>query len=363
MVVELQILGIESTEWLILIIAAFGGGAFGAALGALPAFCFTGFMVIAGEALNVLQEFLAETAGLDPGTATAGITATLGFGPVFGPHISFAGGVAAAAYASKRGYMAEGFDYHLAKDIAQALGTKPDVLAVGGLFGIFGLVCRQALVAFAAPIDQIAITVVISAFLARLVFGYPLVGKVGGSGYFDMTPFEQGQTRTVSDTDGPTPATDGGTAEEATEQRMATEPWLPFQYKWANVAMIGLVAGILGAFIAYETGSAFLGFGISAATLTFLALGTEVPVTHHITLVASTATLSVLAWGPIAAIVVGTAFGIVSALSGEVLQRLFYAHGDTHVDPPAFAIAVNTFVIAALAMLGVFPDSAWVTTL
>ena len=353
-----ELLGIEGARWLVLLVAAFAGGAFGAALGALPAFCFTGFMIIAGEAVNILNESLAEAAGLDPASTTVGITATLGFGQVFGPHISFAGGVAAAAYASKKGYMATGFDYHLAKDIAQALGTRPDVLAVGGLFGVFGQVCFQALAFLSTPIDQIAITVVISAFLARLVFGYPLVGRVAGSGYFDMSPFEQGRTRTVSDPDGPTATTDGGT-----DERMATEPWLPFQYKWANVAMIGLVAGALGAFIAIETGSAFLGFGISAATLTFLALGTEVPVTHHITLVASTAALAVLTWGPGVALLVGTLFGLVSALSGEVLQRLFYAHGDTHVDPPAFAIAVNTFAIAVLAMLGVLPGSAWVTTL
>jgi len=92
-------------------------------------------------------------------------------------------------------------------------------------------------------------------------------------------------------------------------------------------------------------------------------LGTEVPVTHHITLPASTAALAVLPWGVVPAMLVGTVFGITGALSGEVLQRLFYAHGDTHVDPPAFAIALNTFVIALLAILGIFPGASWVATL
>jgi len=353
-----SVLGIELTRWVVLVLAAFGGGAFGAALGALPAFCFTGFLVIGGEVVNILKQELASATAIEPASQTVGITGILGFGPLFGPHISFAGGVAAAAYASRKGYMDEGFDYHLAKDIAQALSTKPDVLAVGGVFGVFGLVCFRALLFVSAPFDQIAATVVISAFVARIAFGYPLVGRVAGSSYFDMSPFEEGETREVPQSDRPAVSADGGTAE-----RLATEPWLPFQYKWSNVAMIGLVAGVLGAFIAIETGSAFLGFGISAATLTFLALGTEVPVTHHITLPASTAALAVLAWGPVPALLVGTLFGITGALSGEVLQRLFYAHGDTHVDPPAFAIAVNTLAIAVLAMLGVFPSSSWVATL
>jgi hypothetical protein len=39
-----------SDLWIIgMILAAFAGGAFGAAIGALPAFVFTGFMVMLGE--------------------------------------------------------------------------------------------------------------------------------------------------------------------------------------------------------------------------------------------------------------------------------------------------------------------------
>ena len=71
-----------------MLIAAFAGGAFGAALGALPAFIFTGFMVIAGEA--------AVVANVDAGS----ITGSVAFGAPFSPAISFAGGAAAAAYAA-----------------------------------------------------------------------------------------------------------------------------------------------------------------------------------------------------------------------------------------------------------------------
>ena len=50
MLVPLQILGNSLGDWAVLVIAAFAGGAFGAALGALPAFCLTDITVIDGEA-------------------------------------------------------------------------------------------------------------------------------------------------------------------------------------------------------------------------------------------------------------------------------------------------------------------------
>ncbi|WP_152040959.1 hypothetical protein [Salinigranum salinum] len=337
-----------------LLLAAFAGGAFGAALGALPAFCFTGFMVIAGEA-----------AAFASGDLSGSITGSIAFGTVFGPHISFAGGAAAAAYAAKKGYMDFGFDYHEAKNIPAALGTQPDVLAVGGLFGIFGYIVTTISANLAAPWDPIAIAVVLSAVAHRLVFGYDLIGDVRGGGLFDMGPFEREEMRPASSdaaamTDGGEPATDGGTA----KQRLATEPWLPHQYEWGNVAMIGLTAGLIGGVTALTTGSPFLAFGISAASLTFLNLGVEkIPVTHHMTLPASTAALAVTGNTPevtgIAMVAAGI-FGISGALTGEVVQRIFYAHADTHFDPPAAAIVVNTFFIAVLTIVGVFSTAVWV---
>jgi hypothetical protein len=167
----------------------------------------------------------------------------------------------------------------------------------------------------------------------------------------------------------------------AQKQRFVVEPWLPHQFKWGHVAMIGLAGGILGAYVAVVTESAFLAFGISAATLVFLNCGVEqTPVTHHITLPASTAALAV-ALGPAAAgdgipykegallagegsltlaLIVGLAFGVVCALFGELFQRVFYAHGDTHWDPPAAAIVFGSFLIAVLYLVGVFPTTVYV---
>ena len=105
------------------ILAAFGGGLFGAAIGALPAFIFTGFIGLIGIAV----------------LASGGSPAILNdvtFGSLFGPHIAFAGGVAAAAFAAnKKKYLENG------TDILKPLNKfgDPMVLIVGGLFGILGI--------------------------------------------------------------------------------------------------------------------------------------------------------------------------------------------------------------------------------
>ncbi|WP_336360849.1 hypothetical protein [Haladaptatus sp. ZSTT2] len=361
-----ELLGNSLEAWLVLAIAAFAGGAFGAALGALPAFIFTGFMVMVGEAANILKAELGAAGVASADAINVGITGSIAFGPVFGPHISFAGGAAAAAYAARKGYMDTGFDYFEAKNIAHALGTKPDVLVVGGAFGILGMVIRQLSGGLGLPWDPIAMGVVLSAIFHRLVLGFPVIGDARGRGLLDMSPFEREEMRQTAEggkviADGGQPVAEGGAT-----RRFKVEPWLPHQYEWTNVAMIGLVVGILAAYTAVKTGSFFLAFGISAASLVFLALGIEqIPVTHHIALPASTAALVIVpetaATVPILpALAIGALFGVSGALTGEVIQRVFYAHADTHFDPPAAAIVVNSFAIAVLAFVGVFPQFGWI---
>jgi hypothetical protein len=354
---------VELTFVAAMFIAAFAGGLFGAAIGSLPAFVFTGFAVIAGET----AAYVNPEAGA--------VTDMIAFGAVFGPHIAFAGGAAASAYAAKKGYINDtNWGYHHGKNILVAFGAAHrDVLIVGGLFGMFGyLVFFVSAELLAAPWDPIAMGVVLSAVAHRVVFGYDLVGtKTGdGSGRFDMGPFEREQTY----------ATDGAGGNQV--DRLAVEPWLPWQYEWGNVALLGLGAGILGGFIYWATASPFMAFGISAASLVFLNLSTydnfgdfqvPVPVTHHITLPASTAPMAYAgleaganpgdvagAIGLFEVLALGAVFGILGALAGEAAQRIFYAHGDTHFDPPATSIVFTTFVIAVLAIVGVFPGSGWV---
>jgi len=346
-----------------ILLGALAGGAFGAALGALPAFIFTGFLVIGGS------------------LGGGGFGVDVGFGPVFGPHISFAGGAAAAAYAADRGYMESGFDYHNAKDIGFALGSKPDILAVGAVFGVFGVLIEQLSRQLAIPVDPIPVSIVISALVVRALFGYSIVGEVSdkASGYFDMGPFEREEMREPGEVKG-----DGG---KASEDRLAVEPWLPNMYKWSHVAAIGFFAGLASGVITYNMISGghgliavFAGFGISAASLLFLNLGVDrIPVTHHMTLAGSTAFLSVwqggittltdlsaadltapLAFGAAPALLFGAVFGVFAAVVGEASQRVFYAHADTHLDPPAAAIVVWSLTLGLLVIAGLLNWAVWI---
>ncbi|EMA43996.1 hypothetical protein [Halococcus saccharolyticus] len=349
LLLQIPVIGVEVEQFVVLLIAALAGGAFGAALGALPAFIFTGFAVFLGEGLAILEGNLASAGGIEGDIAT-GVTGTIGFGMVFGPHIAFAGGVAATAYAGKKypEMNPAGWDYHFGKDILYAFGTKPDILAVGAVFGAVGMLINQLAAGIGFPTDGIALSVFLTAMLARVVFDYPLIGPRSGSSIFDMSPFEREEERAVAD---------GGT-----EVRLATEPWLPHQYQWSGVAVIGLVAGLLGGFIYIETGSIFLGYAFSAMSLLFLNLGVEkIPVTHHITLLGSVGAViaTAMGTGPVVALLAAGVFGTISGLFGEVTQRIFYSHSGTHVDPPAMAIALSMFIVGVLFLLGVIPSSGY----
>jgi len=373
---QVPLLGIEWKQFILLVVTALAGGAFGAAIGALPAFIFTGFVVFLGEGVAILRRALTGSIEAVPaGEFAAGITGVIGFGAITGPHIAFAGGVAASAYAGKKYPEMEpdGWDYHFGKNILYAFGTQPDILAVGALFGLLGMLISRVggalvVVGGVAATDMIAVSVFTTAFIARVVFGYPLVGKSQGSGLFDMSPFEREE---------PHPATDGGEVAAEHDGRLATEPWLPHQYKWSNVALIGVVGGILGGFIYLQTGSIFLGYAISAISLLFLNLGVEkIPVTHHITLIGavgaviataafgdpSSAVFPVDALGAIGAtvaILAAGVFGAISGLLGELTQRLFYSHSGTHVDPPAMAIGIAMLIVGILAIVGVLPSAGY----
>lgn len=277
-------------DWTLLI-ASFGGGLFAAAIGTLPAFIFTGLLVLVGVSVA------ASGGGAD-------ILASVAFGPVFGPHIAFGGGAAATAYAYRRGLIPSG------RDIAiplMGLG-RADVLLVGGLFGALGYLLNQCwlLAGLGTRTDTIALTVVVSAMIARKGFGRTaLAGR----------PFRPDEV----------------------------SHWVRHQERPSQFAAIGLGVGLVSAFAALELGAArggdVLGFGIAASTLVFAQFGLKTPVTHHMALPAAAAAL---ASGDL---LVGAAFGVAGAVAGEAFSRVFHLHGDTHVDPPAGGIAVTVAVV------------------
>lgn len=273
------------------VLAAFGGGLFAAAIGTLPSFVFTGLLVVAGAAVA------AAGGGTDMLTHVA-------FGPVFGPHIAFGGGAAATAYAYRRGLIESGRDISL-----PLMGlNRPDVLLVGGAFGSAGYLLEflWRLIGLGPRTDTIAMTVVISAMIARLLFGR------SGLASRQFRPDER-------------------------------RNWVRHQEGPAQCAVIGLGVGLLSAFIAVmlgpERGGDVLGFGIAAASLVFAQFGLKVPVTHHMALPAAAA---VLASGDF---LVGPLFGIVGAFAGEGFSRVFHQHGDTHIDPPAAGIALTIVLV------------------
>lgn len=329
------------------LLAALAGGAFGAAVGALPAFTLTGLLVVVGELYAMAGRSLEALPALD-------LTGTLAFGPVFGPHVSFAGGAAAVAYATKRGYVDTDFEYHGAKEVTRGLRSHPDVLAVGAVFGLVGeavaLLAGPRLLAL--PLDPVALGVVGSAFAHRAVLGYSVFGRFDGP-ILDMT-------------DDSSLATDGG---------RGVEPWLPHQCAWREVAALGVAAGAVGGYVAYVTASAFLAFGLSVLVLVYVNAGVaDVPVTHHITLPASTGVLGLAAGsaGELThasvsaalslptALGVGAALGVAGALLGELGQRVLYAHAETHLDPPAVSIVLTSLLLGVGAIVGVVPDPVWI---
>lgn len=366
-----------------LLFVAFAGGVFGATLGALPALAFSGFVIVVGEVATVTRGSVADAGAADPAAlGVTAITASVGLGPGFGPHVVFGGGAAAAAYAARKGYLDTGFAYYEAKNVTDALGTRVDVLLVGGAFGVVGLL----LAALSAgtlgaagdlpwpglPWDPVMASVVLSAFLHRLAFGYPLVGNVRGD-VLDMTPYERGERRRpVAGPSGTGNEPGGGGAigpEADAPGRYVVEPWLPHQYRWESVALLGAAVGVFGAFVAYRTGSVFLAFGIALAATVFLSLGIEkAPVTYHMAFPSSVLVVG-LAGGatqPAAiagalslpvAMIAGAVMGAFAGVVGELSQRVLYAHADTHLDPPAAAIVVSTLLVAVLDTAGLVTQS------
>jgi hypothetical protein len=142
-----------------LLLASFGGGFFAAAIGGVPSFVFTGLTVVA---VILAGDFGAPAIGI------------VSFGPWFAPSVAFAGAVAAAGYAKKIGVLENGADI-----ITPLAGIKePTVLLVGGVFGILGYLVQYVLASLigenifglAGWTDTVALTVVISGIIARLLF-------------------------------------------------------------------------------------------------------------------------------------------------------------------------------------------------
>lgn len=287
------------------IIAAFGGGLFAAAIGALPAFIMTGVFAVLGAALGMA------------GSAAGGyIVGQVAFGPFFGPWCSFAAGVVASSYAKKKGYTENG------ADIATALAGlgAPDVLVVGGIAGIVGFVLKYAVVdvLFGQVIGigtDGGMIVCTMGLLARFLFG----GKI-----------------------------------------KTGDKWLSSGKALTNNLVVGLGYSILIAFV-FATAvttlegdvlDGFLGnyavfvFGVAAIGLIFAEFGQAFVGCHHIFIMTAIACVACYSHGGSAmtAAIAGVVVGVISNLLCDLDTVAFNSGTDSHIDGPGFAIFIMTFV-------------------
>lgn len=320
---DLAVQFVESIT-LIGILASLGGGFFGAAIGANNAFGFTGVAILVAYAMAY---GIGDMSGFS----------YIAFGPAFGPHVAFAGGVAASAYAAGRKKLM--LDSGGGRDINQPLAGlgQPDVLLVGAVFGMGGYLVEKGVAMipwFGTHTDSVALTVFISGIVSRLCFS-------------KKSPFKW-----VSHPEG-------------------TSRWLEWQEKPSQFLTLGAFSGLFAggislSIVAYSytldpkigeliaSNAKVLPFALSALCIFIIALGVKVPVTHHMTIIGGLAAvtfLPIVGGNYYAALIIGMVGGAMAAAVGEFIGRLCYASGDTHIDPPAGAIWPCTTIVVGLAQL------------
>lgn len=282
---------------IISIIVAFGGGIFGALIGGVAAFIFTGLMALIGIAI------------LMSGGGDVFIN-TVAFGPFFGPHVAFVGGVAGAAFLGRKKRLAldaggaiNEDKYVDGPDIMTPIfkTVDPMALIVAGIFGVIGFALNYLIgQVWGIKIDTVALTVLICNIVIRFV--------IGKSGLF-------------------------GKIKESEKRYDITLKDMVFHGIWA----LGLAAVI--SYVTIQTGINSIGFAMSAFSLIFLYMGLNFPTSHHVTMVAGYAAA---AFGNIW---LGALFGLLACVFGELEVRTTNKNVDTHIDMPAATIALFSFII------------------
>lgn len=275
-----------------MILAAFGCGVFAASLGIIGSFSFSGFIVLMGVVLTIC--------------GYPDFQAVVAFGPCFGPHVFFASAVAATAYAARRGNLLDGCkDVVLdgCTDVLVPLNRfgRTDVLLIGGVFGIFAHIVQTLLAHTGITVDTVAFTVVISNIIVRIA-----IGRSGIKGFFGKSP--------------------------KSIKIFSFDSKLPYHL------LLGFSVGLLSSYLTQVTGSAVIGFGISAVTLIFL-FHCPVPVTHHISICAAYASIAT------GHILIGGLFGALASVIGIIFINIFNKDADTYMDHPALTIALLSAII------------------
>ena len=293
------------------LISAFGGGVFGASIGALPAFIMTGVVASIGGLLSC--------AGI-PGINEL-LVNNIAFGPFLGPHICFAGGVAASAYAKRIGKTDNG------ADIAMALNGIGDssVLAVGGLFGVVGYIIASlfsgifSLTPFYT--DNPGCTVFISGVIVRLLFGSRGMLSAPSS----RKPLSKGAA-------------------------LSNTLFIGFAY---SLVVSGVYVLLAGQGFEKQLGSYHIViFGLAAVGLIFAEFGQAYFGWHHIGIISAEAVMCGYACGlGTGSLILGVFFGLLTTVIGDIEGNMMNTDVDSHIDPPATAIFICTILISILYVI------------
>ena len=285
------------------ILAAFGAGALAASIGAVNAFIMTGILAVVAGVGTCL--------GVD-----GGFTAAIAFGTVMGPHMSFAAGAAATAYAKKKGYIDNG----CALGQGLAFLNKADVLVIGGVFGIIAYLVADFVVAkiFGGLIpfgtDNPGMTVVISGIIARLAF------TDNGVKSANPTFLAKGEALTAL---------------------------------LVRATALSLMAGGTG--VALNAAGYSLGgynlilFGLAAVSLIFPGMGSW----HHIGIISAYATMIGVGAGlaGFGVVILAVVAGVAAALLCNMENCLINTEVDSHIDGEGFSICLMTIVLNVVAAI------------
>ncbi|MCD7948769.1 MAG: hypothetical protein LUG12_00720 [Erysipelotrichaceae bacterium] len=265
----------------LLLIISFLAGMAGTWIGGTQAFICTGL-------IGILSTVLA-AAGV-----STGFLDTYVLNGFFLPCIIFNGACVATAYAAKH-YDIRGFE--TGRTLAFTMDTG--VLLVGGCAGLLGYVIYALVVYSGISIDQGAVSVITVGVLGRLLLN---------------------QEQNIN---------------KANIHHLMNSS-INF---WTYQILFGIGTALAMSIFAKETGLYTIGFSISAMSLVFCYFDPTFPATHHITLVAGYAIMQT------GNILVGTVFGLLAHLTCQIFGYIFNTECGTHIDPPAVAIALYSFII------------------
>lgn len=266
---------------LLSIILSFFSGILGTLIGGTQTFICTGFV---GIVIVILSQCGVDTAFINDYVANI----------LFLPCIIFNGAAFATAYASEN-HSIRGVE--TSRSLAFCQDYK--VLLAGGLAGIIGYMIYAFENYFNFPVDTGAISVLLVGILGRVLFN---------------------KENTYN------------------KDNVAFLKKANCQF-WIYQTILGLSVSIMMAFFAKTTGLYTIGFSISALSLIFALSDSAFPATHHTTLVTGYAIMQT------GNIVIAVIFGLIAHIIGLVFGMIFNSDCGTHVDPPAVAIALLSFIL------------------